>query len=96
MDARSFLAQRRPPAPEALERWLADGPLDGVPVEGLTRRAIAELDRARSAPGRVRTSAYHLLAADALITYACEAALDSADPAAVMETILRDAARGER
>jgi len=96
MDARAFLMLRRPPAPEALERWLADGPLEGEPVEGLTRRGIAELDRARSAPGRVRASAYHLLAADALLTYACEAALEAADPAAAMEAIIRAAAREER
>lgn len=96
MDARSFLARRQPPAPDALARWLAEGPLEGEPVEGLTRRAIAELDRARSAPGRVRASAHHLLAADALITYACEAALDSPDPVAAMEAILRETAREER
>ncbi len=96
MDARSFLARRRPPAPEALTRWLAEGPLEGPAVEGLTRRGIAELEHACSAPGRVRESAYHLLAADALLTYACEAALESADPAAAMESILREAAREER
>ena len=30
-------------------------------------------------PGRVRASAFHLLTADALITYACEEALDAED-----------------
>ena len=96
MDARGFLALRRPPAPGALQRWLAEGPLDGEPLEGLTRRGVAELERARSAPGRVRASAYHLLAADALLTYACEAALDAADPSAAMEAIIRKAAGEER
>lgn len=30
-------------------------------------------------PGRVRESAFELLVADALVTYACEAALESDD-----------------
>ena len=96
MDARSFLARRTPAAPEALARWLAERPIEGPPVEGLTRLGIAELERARSMPGRVRVSAYHLLAADALLTYACEAALEEADPTAVLDAILREAAREER
>jgi hypothetical protein len=35
-------------------------------------------------PGRVRENAFHLLAADALLTYACEAALESDDPEAAL------------
>jgi hypothetical protein len=38
------------------------------------------LDAARARPGRVRQSAFDVLTADALITYACEAALASEDP----------------
>jgi len=40
-------------------------------------------------PGRVRESAFDLLAADALLTYACEAALESPDPEGVLGAILR-------
>ena len=56
-----------------------------VPVE-LLRGGLRELDRARTAPGRVRESAFHLLAADALLTYACEAALETGDPEAELRT----------
>jgi hypothetical protein len=62
----------------ALPRW-----------EALTRSGLAALDRARAAPGRVRQSAYHLLTADALLTYACEAALEDADPETTLRRILR-------
>ncbi|GMV04800.1 MAG: hypothetical protein AMXMBFR53_10800 [Gemmatimonadota bacterium] len=89
-DARAFLATRTPAPPPALGRWLAGTDLDGAsPGEGLAREALAALDRARSAPGRVRESAFHLLGADALLTYACEAALEGDHPdgdlAALME-----------
>lgn len=80
-DARAFLGRRMPPPPEALHRTLAERDLDGVaPLEGLSREGLRELERALGAPGRVRESAFHLLAADALLTYACEAALDEDDP----------------
>ena len=96
MDARSFLARRRPPPPEALERRLRIGALDGEPLEALERLGLQELGRARSAPGRIRESGFHLLAADALLTYACEAALESADPTAALGTVLRETASEER
>jgi len=50
------------------------------------------LARARRSPGKVRSSAWHLLAADALLTYACEAALEAAEPPRAFEEILRRAA----
>jgi len=46
------------------------------------------LDAARARPGRVRESAFRLLEADALLTYACEAALESGDPEAALRRIL--------
>jgi len=95
-DVRSFLAHRGPPPPEALERRLRIETPDGEPLEVLKRLGLLELDRARSAPGRIRDSAFHLLTADALLTYACEAALDSADPAAALGTMLREAASEAR
>jgi hypothetical protein len=51
--------------------------------EGRVRLAAA---RART--GRVRESAFRLLEADALITYACEAALDTEDPEAALRHVL--------
>jgi len=94
-DARAFLGRRVPPPPEALDRVLAERELDGMaPLEGLLREGLAELDRARRAPGRVRESAFHLLAADALLTYACEAALEADDPDACLSELVARA--GER
>ena len=54
----------------------------------LLKAAGAALDAARAKPGRVRESAFHLLAADALLTYACEACLESPDPGAALERVL--------
>ena len=88
MDARGYLDTRTPEPPEALARWLRDVPLAGTPLEGVTGVALASLDRAREAPGRVRESAFHLLAADALLTYACEAALGEAHPAQSLSRLL--------
>ena len=95
-NARSFLARRRPPPPQALERRLRIEAPDGEPLEVLKRLGLQELDRARSAPGRIRESAFHLLTADALLTYACEAALETAAPVAALGTLLREAASEER
>lgn len=88
MDARTFLATRRPPPPEALARWLRDVPLEGTPLDGVTHQALSSLDRARGRPGRVRESAFHLLGADALLTYACEAALEESVPAEALGRLL--------
>ena len=95
MDARTFLALRRPSAPEALQARLIASAPEGEVVRGLSDQALAELARARAAAGRVRASAWHLLAADALLTYACEAALDGADPPRAFAELLRKAATGE-
>jgi len=92
MDAGAFLAQRTPPPPPALGRWLAARALDGEAAEALLRGGVEELARARRSPGKVRSSAWHLLAADALLTYACEAALAAAEPPLAFEEILRRAA----
>lgn len=92
-DARGFLAARAPTPPEALGRWLEGAALDGVePLEGLTRAGLDALDSARATPGRVRNSAFHLLAADALLTYACEAALEEEDPARALTRLVERAA----
>lgn len=49
------------------------------------REAAAErLSSALARPGRVRESAFDLLVADALVTYACEAALEDADVEAAL------------
>lgn len=95
MDARAFLSRCAPPPPPALEARLMAGVHAGDALPALTRQAVEELGRSRAAAGRVRESAWHLLAADALITYACEAALNGSDPPRELEELLRKAAAGE-
>ncbi len=54
----------------------------------LLASARAHLDQARARPGRVRESAFDLLTADALVTYAAEAALESDDPESALRGLL--------
>lgn len=92
-EAEKFLAGRRPAPPQALAAWLEAGTLgEGEPLQLLAGAALRELSLARRSPGRVRRSAYHLLAADALLTYACEAALGQAEPVPALEALLAQAA----
>jgi hypothetical protein len=80
---RAWVETRRPPPPPELMDGLLvaspDGP--GAPADlvgALLTQARVRLHAARAQP-EVRASAYELLAADALITYACEAALETGD-----------------
>lgn len=94
--ASRWLAERTPPPPEPVARRLRQKNYRGETVsEALATAAIEELRQARATPGRVRASAYHLLAADALLTYACEAALDEADACVELSKILRSAAASD-
>lgn len=54
----------------------------------LTAAARARLAEALAHPGRVRDSAFELLVADALLTYACEAALESERPLEALTRLL--------
>ncbi len=71
----TWLAARRPPAPptlvEPMTRWLSDSPAS-LP-EHLAQAGHALLDRVLARPESGRELALDLLAADALVTYACEA-----------------------
>lgn len=87
---RAWLKGRTPPPPFDLAPWLEGA--DGDGVDALSALGGRALDRARSAPGRVRESALHLLAADALITYACEAALEQPEPEDALVQVLRGVA----
>jgi hypothetical protein len=96
-DVRGWLARRAPEPPPPLRRWLEAVPCAGAGLgEALLGGALVELGQARAAPGRVRESAFHLLAADALVTYACEAALDDVDPVGALGQILGRVAAAER
>lgn len=95
MDVGGFLALRRPAPPEALATWVGSLKLQGPAGDALLDGGMAELRRARSRPGRVRESAFSLLTADALLTWACEAALDAEDPEEAMAVILTRAGAPE-
>ena len=91
-----WLAARRPPAPHGLREWLAvddDLPLS---VVGLADLGIAALDRAEVTSRLDRHAAFQLLAADAFLTYACEAAADEADVASQVHLILKRCAAAWR
>ena len=91
----AWLATRTPPAPDELKAWLKI-PDDGANFDGgvaslpgcLVAGGLAHLDEAVARPGRDREAAYQLLAADALITYSCEAASEAADGGGVLREVL--------
>jgi len=88
--------ETRTPAPPAdlTDRFGSAEGLSGIVlVDHLVAEAVAVLDRARAATGRVRESALELLVADALFTYACEAALELPDPDEVLSRIIETAAQ---
>jgi hypothetical protein len=82
------LAGRRPSPPSDLAAAIAVGDGSGALVDVLAAEGVARLAAARARPGRVRESAFRLLEADALITYACEAALDCEEPEGALRRIL--------
>jgi len=85
----SWLTARRPEPPSDLAGALRPVPDSDQPADALTEAGMARLDEARTQPGRVRESAFRLLEADALLTYACEAALETEDPDAALRRILQ-------
>ena len=89
-DVRGWLADRTPRPPDALELPVAPGqaPLADL----LTEAGATALERALAGGGE-RGGAFDLLAADALITYACEAAASATDPEAELLGILERLAR---
>lgn len=92
MGIRAFLDSRTPSPPAPLARWLGASALPSGDVSGaLLEAGLTALDACRAAPGRVRSSAFHLLGADALLTYACEAALEAEDPRAALRSMVREA-----
>ena len=91
---RAWLADRRPSAAFDLAPWLDGADTASTGSEALARLGRRALGQALSAPGRVRASALHLLAADALITYACEAALEAENPEEALAAVLAEV--GER
>jgi hypothetical protein len=71
-----------------LGRWSHADAESGSMAERITSLARTALEESLARPGRIRESAFQLLAADALVTYACEAALEERDPRAALRAIL--------
>lgn len=94
---RRWLEGRAPAPPSELTHELDVPAIEvGVPPDiaaALTTAGLSRMDLARDRPGRVRASAFHLLAADALVTYACEAALEHDDADASLEAVLQAVGR---
>ena len=89
----AWLRERRPRPPDVLAASLEGPDVPGAERhQVLAERAVRALDRARAAPGPVRPSAFDLLAADALLTYACEAALETSEPSGALAWIFERAA----
>lgn len=57
-------------------------------AQTLLQAAVDRIAAARASPGRVRRSAFDLLVADSLITYACEAALEADRPAEALARLI--------
>ena len=81
---------RRPAPPPAVEEWARRFGGTSLEARGepLVEAAAAALGHALAHPGRSREAAYALLAADALLTGACEDAAEAADPEAELRELL--------
>lgn len=86
--ASDWLAGRSPAPPPDLAEALSVEDARGALEDALTIEAGERLAAARAKLGRVRASAFRLLEADALLTYACEAALEREDPEPALRRIL--------
>lgn len=69
---------------EVVASGVGEGPAHAV----LAESARVRLDAARLRPGRDRDAAFELLAADALLTYACEAALEADAPDEALSALI--------
>ena len=83
-----WVRAREPAPPPELLLWLEAGGDDGLGSSVLARRGVQALHDAMQEDPSNRESAFRLLAADAYLTYACEAAVDDRDVAAILVGIL--------
>jgi hypothetical protein len=64
-------------------------------AEALTEEAVRLLDGVLAHPGAGRDVAFRLLAADALLTWSCEAAADGRDPGEILGSLAKRLAARE-
>lgn len=88
-----WLDGRRPPVPDGFRSWVAEA-LSSAPegYDDLQAEGAAALNRALSSVDRPRDGAFDLLVADALVTWASEAAVDLPDGEARLEDLVRSLA----
>jgi hypothetical protein len=83
-----WLRRREPPIPGPLLPLL----LEDIQCEfhelDLARRGGDRLGEAMALPGRNREAAFHLLAADSFITYACESVAQGPDTGTKLQELL--------
>lgn len=85
-----WLRERTPPVPDAFGPWMRPvRPAAPASVEALAEEALEALAAALDPGDLPRRGAFRLLAADAFVTYACEAALEEEDPVKVLDTLVR-------
>ena len=86
---RGWVERRTPPVPGGFQSWMAPAdPGAMVSVSALMAEARRSLARLESPGDRPRDGAFDLLAADGFVTWACEAALEDADPVASLPGIV--------
>lgn len=87
-DTVDWLDARRPSPPPELDVAIRSSVGSVRTPRALLAAAVERLDAALARPGRVRESAFDLLVADAVTTYACEAAMESSDPETALKELL--------
>ena len=86
---KDWLRTRSPAVPPAFVPYLLKPETDGPGEPDFTALALLALSRALAEPGKDRDGAFNLLAADALITYACESVAEGeGDIRAGLEDVL--------
>ena len=96
MSESKWIEGRVPPVPIAFRPWMEEprtmgsANRSGPSPEALAEAAEKALTRSLGPSGRERDGAFDLLAADGMITYACEAIVaKSSDPLPGLRTVVR-------
>ena len=90
----SWLDEREPAPPLEMREWLTVQDRGLTLIDALTEAGHEALEQAMQRPGRDRHAAFYLLTADALLTYACEAAADDDDVEEKLRAMLERARTG--
>ena len=91
-----WLLDREPRVPGPFLPLLLEAGVGSARCEGLLAQGTEALRRALGRPGRNRDSAFHLLTADAFLTYSCEAVVREQDVSGGLEKVLEGLAENFR